>query len=151
MNCFADILWSHIVWSSYKLFCWYTLIWFVQEQRTYFWHLTLLNDAHFTSSGLFSFESVSLLFSLFLYLWIFKSCNTVNVFHCKYCVSFYWCNFLHCVLWKYCQNIHSITSSRTVSHFCLTLFASSMSPYHDGHHKLDTWCYLFSQCLLPPV
>ena len=151
MNCFADILWSHIVWSSYKLFCWYTLIWFVQEQGTYFWHLTLLNDAHFTSSGLFSFESVSLLFSLFLYLWIFKSCNTVNVFHCKYCVSFYWCNFLHCVLWKYCQNIHSITSSRTVSHFCLTLFASSIPPNHDGHHKLDTWCYLFSQCLLPPV
>ena len=151
MNCFADILWSHIVWSRYKLFCWYTLIWFVQEQGTHFWHLTLLNDAHFTSSGLFSFESVSLLFSLFLYLWIFKSCNTVNVFHCKYCVSFYWCNFLHCVLWKYCQNIHSITSSRTVSHFCLTLFASSIHPYHDGHHKLDTWCYLFSQCLLPPV
>ena len=75
-----------------------------------------------------------------------------GVIHCKLCTSFYWHNFLCCVLWRYYQDIHSITSC-IVSCFYLPWFDSKTLDilwYYDVHHKWDTLPYLSSHCLLPP-
>ena len=109
-----------------------------------------------TSPGLFSLVSVSLSFSPFLYFWIFRPCNTVGcstVFHSKLCTSFYGHNFLRCVLWKYFQDMHSITSCCLVSCFCLPRFDSEILDilqYHDCYHKLETFPYVSPHCLFFP-
>ena len=84
----------------------------------------VLVDAHFIFSGFFSLTSLSSLFPFFLDFWIFKTCNTAGCLPLQTLQILYWNNFLHCVLWKYCRGIHSITSSYIVSltHKYLTLF-----------------------------
>ena len=114
----------------------------------------VLVDAHFTSSGLSSLVSVSSLFPFFYVSEFSNHAILWGVVHCKLCTSFYWHNFLHCVLWRYYQDIHSITSSCILSCFYLPWFDSKILDilrYHDVHHKWDTLSYLSSHCLLPPL
>ena len=103
---------------------------------------------------------VSLLWYQRLYCFLFSYVSEFSnhailwcVFHCKLYTSFYWHNFLHCVLWRYYQGICSITSY-IVPCFYLPWFDSEILDilqYHDDHHKLDTLSYLCCHCFLPPL
>ena len=104
----------------------------------------MLLDAHFLM------HSVDTYFSWFVFLSI-----GVSIFfsHSKLCTSFYGHNFLRCVLWKYFQDMHSITSCCLVSCFCLPRFDSEILDilqYHDCYHKLETFPYVSPHCLFFP-
>ena len=97
---------------------------------------------------------MSALFPFFSYFWNFKPCNTKRCLPLKTLHILLLAQILYCVLWKYCQDILSITSSYMLSCFYLPWFDSEIldiTQYHDSHHKLDTLPYLSSHCLLSPL